>query len=131
MAFCILNVINHFIFHILSFLSFFYRYITCCAFCSPTVLVTGSNDKSVVIWSLEKDEILNSSHEIALTKNGNSFITTEKKQNILNWNVADVAKWLESIKLDDLIETFQANGIDGKELMYLNHENLLNTLKIG
>lgn len=35
------------------------------------------------------------------------------------------------MKLDDLIETFQSNGIDGKELMYLNHENLLNTLKIG
>lgn len=45
--------------------------------------------------------------------------------------MADVAKWLESMKLDDLIETFQSNGIDGKELMYLNHENLLNTLKIG
>lgn len=110
---------------------FFYRYITCCAFSSLTVLVTGSNDKSVVIWSLEKDEILNSTHEISLIRNGNNFITIEKKQNILNWDVADVAKWLESRKLDDLIETFQSNGIDGKELMYLNHENLLNTLKIG
>lgn len=107
------------------------RYVTCCAFCSPAILVTGSNDKSVVIWSLEKDDILNSVHEIPVVNSGNNFIPAEKKQNILAWNVADVTKWLESLQLEDLIETFQSNDIDGKELIYLNHENLLNTLKIA
>lgn len=74
---------------------------------------------------------MNSANELSPLHSGNNFLAAEKKQNILSWNVTDVTKWLESMKLEDLIETFQSNEIDGKELMYLNHENLLNTLKIG
>lgn len=110
---------------------FIFRYVTCCAFCSSAVLVTGSNDKSVVIWSLGNCELVTSVSELTTLNNENSLILGVKNQNILSWNVNDVAKWLESLKLHDLIETFQSNGIDGKELMYLTHENLLNTMKIG
>ncbi|KFM60500.1 WD repeat, SAM and U-box domain-containing protein 1, partial [Stegodyphus mimosarum] len=105
------------------------RYVTCCAFSDSILMASGSNDKTVVIWSLDKDKLLKSAAEKTAEKE-KKFIMDEKKQNILIWTVEDVLNWLKSLNLEHLNETFHSNAIDGKELIHLNHEILLTVLKI-
>ncbi|XP_054708301.1 WD repeat, SAM and U-box domain-containing protein 1-like isoform X2 [Uloborus diversus] len=105
------------------------RYVTCCAFWK-SFLVSGSNDKTVVIWSLNKQELMNTALKMSSGDEQNCVFIGEKHQNITSWSVDDVANWLKSLKLEGLTETFQSNAIDGKELLYLTHENLLTALKV-
>ncbi|PRD23410.1 UNVERIFIED_CONTAM: Wdsub1 [Trichonephila clavipes] len=105
------------------------RYVTCCAFSNSTLLATGSNDKTVVLWSLNMKELFNSVTDISIDKE-KKHIDFLPKRSFLSWSVDDVGNWLKSLELEELAEIFHANSIDGKELMYLNHENLLSILKI-
>ncbi|GIY84903.1 WD repeat, SAM and U-box domain-containing protein 1 [Caerostris extrusa] len=100
--------------------------VTCCAFSNSALLATGSNDKTVVLWNLDKKSI----DDLSKT-NIKEFKILPAKKSFLSWTVEDVRSWLKSLNLEEFSEAFSANSIDGKELMYLNHENLLCIFKIG
>ncbi|XP_042899841.1 WD repeat, SAM and U-box domain-containing protein 1 [Parasteatoda tepidariorum] len=105
------------------------RYVTCCAFLNSSILATGSNDKTIAIWYMNKETISNPNTENT-SDSSNEYIVVGQKRSFLSWSLDDVANWLKSLKLEELIESFQTHSIDGKELMYLNHENLLTVMKV-
>lgn len=48
-----------------------------------------------------------------------------------DWSEEDVSKWLRAQGLEDLVDIFRTNNIDGKELLHLTKESLAGDLKIG
>lgn len=106
------------------------RYVTCCAFSGNMLLATGSNDKLIIIWSLSKEKSANSALEICKIGDSSNTISQQRDQNFMTWTVDEVLSWLDSVKLSDVSDLFRNHSIDGKELMYLNHESLLTSMKI-
>ncbi|XP_025893929.1 WD repeat, SAM and U-box domain-containing protein 1 [Nothoprocta perdicaria] len=106
--------------NILHTLSQHTRYVTTCAF-APCVLLlaTGSMDKTVNIWQFDRKE----------PYSGN-IIQNESKMAVANWSEEDVLAWLHVQGLTDLVGIFKMNNIDGKELLNLTKESLMNELKI-
>ncbi|NWX87436.1 WSDU1 protein, partial [Nothoprocta pentlandii] len=104
-------------FHTFVFIS---RYVTTCAF-APCVLLlaTGSMDKTVNIWQFDRKQ----------PYSGN-IIQNESKMAVENWSEEDVLAWLHVQGLTDLVGIFKMNNIDGKELLNLTKESLMNELKI-
>ncbi|KAG8191908.1 hypothetical protein JTE90_019842 [Oedothorax gibbosus] len=105
------------------------RYITCCAFSKEALMATGSNDKTVIVWSLDKHNILNTSGDLSATDKEKS-LKLSHKESFLSWTVEDVIRWLKSLDLEEFSEAFRHNSIDGKELVHLTHENLHTVMKI-
>ncbi|KFV76734.1 WD repeat, SAM and U-box domain-containing protein 1, partial [Struthio camelus australis] len=106
--------------NILHTLSQHTRYVTTCAF-APCILLlaTGSMDKTVNIWQFDCKQPCS----------GN-IIENESEMAVENWSEEDVSTWLHAQGLTDLVEIFQMNNIDGKELLDLTKESLMNELKI-
>ncbi|XP_058048130.1 WD repeat, SAM and U-box domain-containing protein 1 isoform X2 [Ahaetulla prasina] len=96
------------------------RYVTTCAFAPDMPLfATGSMDKCVHIWQLEPEQLFTGSPLIR-----------ESKISVDNWTEEDVSVWLQTHNLQDLVEIFKRNNIDGKELLNLTKESLTDDLKI-
>lgn len=53
------------------------------------------------------------------------------KQFIEDWSEDDVSMWLCAQGLNDLVDIFKINNIDGRELFNLTKESLVDDLKIG
>ncbi|XP_077176091.1 WD repeat, SAM and U-box domain-containing protein 1 [Paroedura picta] len=96
------------------------RYVTTCAFAPDIPLfATGSMDKCVNIWQFEPKQLFPE--------------TTPKERpntSIENWSEDEVSIWLCKHGLKALVEIFQKNNIDGKELLSLTKESLADELKI-
>ncbi|KAM6459204.1 WD repeat, SAM and U-box domain-containing protein 1 isoform 3-T5 [Liasis olivaceus] len=96
------------------------RYVTTCAFAPDMPLfATGSMDKCVNIWQLEPEQLFT----------GGPLIR-ESKISVDSWTEEDVSVWLQTHNLQDLVENFKRNNIDGKELLSLTKESLIDDLKI-
>ncbi|XP_062826700.1 WD repeat, SAM and U-box domain-containing protein 1 isoform X2 [Anolis carolinensis] len=96
------------------------RYVTTCAFAPDMPLfATGSMDKCVKIWQFEPKQLFTG-----------SALIEEPKIAVDNWSEEDVSAWLCKHGLDDLVEIFKKNNIDGKELLSLTKESLTDDLKI-
>ncbi|XP_017918909.1 PREDICTED: WD repeat, SAM and U-box domain-containing protein 1 isoform X3 [Capra hircus] len=95
------------------------RYVTTCAF-APNILLlaTGSMDKTVKIWQFEKETLCQAK------------IQDQPKQFTENWSEDDVSNWLCAEGLEDLVDIFKMNNIDGRELLNLTKESLADDLKI-
>uniref|UniRef100_A0AC11DNE5 WD repeat, sterile alpha motif and U-box domain containing 1 n=1 Tax=Ovis aries TaxID=9940 RepID=A0AC11DNE5_SHEEP len=95
------------------------RYVTTCAF-APNILLlaTGSMDKTVKIWQFEKETLCQAK------------IPDQPKQFTENWSEDDVSNWLCTEGLEDLVDIFKMNNIDGRELLNLTKESLADDLKI-
>ncbi|XP_063174402.1 WD repeat, SAM and U-box domain-containing protein 1 [Candoia aspera] len=104
----------------LNILSQHTRYVTTCAFAPDIPLfATGSMDKCVNIWQLEPEQLFTGSPLIG-----------ELKISVDTWTEEDVSVWLQTHNLQDLVEIFKRNNIDGKELLSLTKESLIDDLKI-
>ncbi|KAM4697891.1 WD repeat, SAM and U-box domain-containing protein 1 [Rhinophrynus dorsalis] len=113
----IYNVKNGSILHILTHHT---RYVTACALApNHPLLATGSMDKTVTIWKLGQ------SHDLPVC-------TVESKMDsfIEGWSEAEVLHWLSEESLTEVEHIFKANNIDGKELLNLTKDSLLNDLRI-
>uniref|UniRef100_A0ACB8G139 Uncharacterized protein n=1 Tax=Sphaerodactylus townsendi TaxID=933632 RepID=A0ACB8G139_9SAUR len=97
------------------------RYVTTCAFAPDIPLfATGSMDKCVNIWQFEPKQCFTG--------------TTPKESSntsVENWSEDDVSTWLCKCGLKVVVEIFQKNNIDGRELLSLTKESLANDLKIA
>ncbi|XP_048962118.1 WD repeat, SAM and U-box domain-containing protein 1 isoform X2 [Canis lupus dingo] len=96
------------------------RYVTSCAF-APNILLlaTGSMDKTVNIWQFDLEtpcQARNTDDQV--------------KQFIEDWSEDDVSMWLCAQGLNDLVDIFKINNIDGRELFNLTKESLVDDLKI-
>lgn len=141
------NLENYFFLNILYyqltyciFRNFYNRYVTCCCFSSDgRLLATGSNDRTVLIWSLDglKSTAENGEGEADVPEEGanepeltgpcvGASIATVAK-----WCVDEVCEWLSKIGLPQYEDIFRENEIDGQELLHLNHETLNNIFRIG
>ena len=119
---------------------------TSCVFSSDnTLLATGSNDKTVIIWSIDPFA-LNGSHVsspgdsqgsvwAALSRDrrrdsvGDGLLA---KSAVRNWSAEDVVNWLSDLGLkEEYGDVFRENEIDGQELLHLTHDTLLTSLKIS
>lgn len=56
-------------------------------------------------------------------------LRTNTKQ-VSSWTKEQVSNWLKSLNLDDFVDVFEANEIDGLELLHLTHDTLQLNLKI-
>lgn len=96
------------------------RYVTTCAFAPNTLLLaTGSMDKTVNIWQFDLE-----------TPCQAGSVSDQLKHFTEDWSEEDVSKWLRAQGLEDLIDIFRTNNIDGKELLHLTKESLAGDLKI-
>uniref|UniRef100_A0A8C6MMT7 WD repeat, SAM and U-box domain-containing protein 1 n=1 Tax=Moschus moschiferus TaxID=68415 RepID=A0A8C6MMT7_MOSMO len=95
------------------------RYVTTCAF-APNILLlaTGSMDKTVNIWQFDTEALCQAK------------IPDQPKQFTENWSEDDVSNWLCAKGLEDLVDIFKMNNIDGRELLNLTKESLADDLKI-
>ncbi|XP_055253075.1 WD repeat, SAM and U-box domain-containing protein 1 isoform X3 [Moschus berezovskii] len=95
------------------------RYVTTCAF-APNILLlaTGSMDKTVNIWQFDTEALCQAK------------IPDQPKQFTENWSEDDVSNWLCAEGLEDLVDIFKMNNIDGRELLNLTKESLADDLKI-
>uniref|UniRef100_A0A8C5PRE2 WD repeat, SAM and U-box domain-containing protein 1 n=1 Tax=Leptobrachium leishanense TaxID=445787 RepID=A0A8C5PRE2_9ANUR len=83
-------------------------YVTACAFASAhPLLATGSMDKTVLITSV-----------------------LPHKLSVEHWSEDDVRTWLSEEGLSEVEHLFKVNNIDGKELLNLTKDVLLQDLKI-
>ncbi|XP_041433517.1 WD repeat, SAM and U-box domain-containing protein 1 [Xenopus laevis] len=106
---CILHILTH---HT--------RYVTSCALAPKhPLLATGSMDKTATIWKLGHSEDIP------------DFTAESRMQmDVETWSEEKVATWLSQEGLNEVEHIFKANNIDGKELLHLTKDNLLNDLKI-
>lgn len=121
------------------------RYVTCCAFSyDGTILATGSNDKTVILWrvddltpkvirrmSLSRDLAgdLMDMHSQA-SPSGPYDVSLNNTAKVATWTVDDVADWLCNLNLPEYRGAFEEHQIDGSELLHLTHDSLLTVLKI-
>lgn len=111
------------------------RYVTACAF-SPTspLIATGSMDKTVNIWRVEDGGIGHGGKlllgETALSSNDGRTLAGHSKLLVSDWSEEDVSTWLVEEGLEDLVDTFKANNIDGTELLNLNKDTLASELGV-
>lgn len=112
-------------------------------------IISGSNDKTLVVWefnkdddklkvNLEEDESLSNVDDVKMSKsrkeetkiqNTIDNLKTHTNQ-VSHWTNDQVLKWLKSLNLEDCVEVFRANEIDGLELLHLTHDSLQLNLKI-
>ncbi|XP_063789746.1 WD repeat, SAM and U-box domain-containing protein 1 [Pseudophryne corroboree] len=106
---CILHILTH---HT--------RYVTACALApNQPLLATGSMDKTVVIWKLGH-----------ASDSPADRMRSKTETHIDNWTEEDVRLWLTEEGLAEVEHNFSANNIDGRELLGLTKDTLLNDLKI-
>uniref|UniRef100_A0A8C5PQX1 WD repeat, SAM and U-box domain-containing protein 1 n=1 Tax=Leptobrachium leishanense TaxID=445787 RepID=A0A8C5PQX1_9ANUR len=87
-------------------------YVTACAFASAhPLLATGSMDKTVCVWKLGNNK-------------------NDLTGNVEHWSEDDVRTWLSEEGLSEVEHLFKVNNIDGKELLNLTKDVLLQDLKI-
>uniref|UniRef100_A0AAA9S228 WD repeat, SAM and U-box domain-containing protein 1 n=2 Tax=Bos TaxID=9903 RepID=A0AAA9S228_BOVIN len=102
--------------------------ITCCDFSSQPVpggerglqffqLASCGQDCQIKIWVISFIHIL-------------AKIPDQPKQFTENWSEDDVSNWLCAEGLEDLVDIFKMNNIDGRELLNLTKESLADDLKI-
>ncbi|XP_044159471.1 WD repeat, SAM and U-box domain-containing protein 1 [Bufo gargarizans] len=105
---------------ILHILSHHKRYVTACALApNQPLLATGSMDKTVTIWKLGQT----SDSPAARMKRKTEFY-------VESWTEDDVKTWLANESLAEVEQHFSTNNIDGKELLGLTKDILLQDLKI-
>ncbi|XP_040827543.1 WD repeat, SAM and U-box domain-containing protein 1 isoform X5 [Ochotona curzoniae] len=110
-----------------------------CAF-SPngSLFITGSSCGDLTVWD-DKMRCLHSekAHDLGVTCCDFSSqpvsarsLEEQPKQFVEDWSEEDVSSWLCAQGLEDLVDIFKMNNIDGKELLNLNKESLADDLKI-
>lgn len=116
------------------------RFVTSVAFSNDdSLLASGSNDKTVIVWNLEK--CLKDKNNYSQMKNTqeDSFSRVVNDVNkdpnrttntISKWTIEQVGGWLENVGLEVYKPIFAENKVDGVELLHLSHDSLLNVLKI-
>ncbi|XP_071371848.1 WD repeat, SAM and U-box domain-containing protein 1 [Centroberyx affinis] len=111
------------------------RYVTACAF-SPTspLIATGSMDKTVNIWRVEDGcsghDGKSLPEESALTSSEGRTLAGQSKLLVSDWSEEDVSAWLVEEGLEELVDKFRANNIDGTELLSLTKDTLASELRI-
>jgi len=56
--------------------------------------------------------------------------TKKKSLSLSEWNIDDVADWLQEFGLKEHISVFTANAVDGEMLLTLTDDDLKNELKV-
>ncbi|XP_057293961.1 WD repeat, SAM and U-box domain-containing protein 1-like [Hydractinia symbiolongicarpus] len=113
---------------LLSKLSGHSRYVSTVVF-SPNgfYLATGSNDKTVQVWELN-----NVQPAVPVDCNNQPVQQEIKQQKLLRtWSIEDVCSWLHNIGLEQYVEIFRTNAIDGTELLQITDDMLMTGLGIG
>lgn len=128
------------------------RYATCVTFSADDRLViSGSNDQNLIVWEIDKDEnklklnLENDDNDVPVEESSASNAESKKAESkvqnaisnlktntnqISHWTTEQVISWLKSLNLDDCVDAFEANEIDGLELLHLTHDTLQMNLKI-
>lgn len=117
------------------------RYVTSCVFSADNrFLATGSNDKTVIVWSNIENAIDSSEkdgQELAQDNSSNLIeaaaicLGQTNANAVSQWSVDDVQNWLNTLGLEEYAEIFKQQAIDGGELLHLTHDTLLTGLKIN
>lgn len=140
---------------ILNKLTHHERYVTACAFAPDMPFIaTGSMDKTVTVWRIEDGTSFGgrvsqhsnkgSAVSNATAKKKFDSLNEEKKEKHLDvgfvkaqsrlcvseWSEEAVSVWLCEEGLDELVNIFKANNIDGSQLLSLNKEIVTNDLNI-
>nr|CAI5824457.1 unnamed protein product [Callosobruchus analis] len=96
--------------------------VTACSFNADcSLLATGCQDKTLWIWKLPQQLVFQT---VVANK-----IHCRTKQ-VIDWSNADVVKWLEEIRLQDLISMVQNTKLDGQKLLTLSEEDICSGLQL-
>ncbi|TMS06716.1 WD repeat, SAM and U-box domain-containing protein 1 [Larimichthys crocea] len=99
------------------------RYVTAVAL-SPTMpwIATGSMDKTVNVWRIERDGVSRTEAESRQTACHGRNLPGHSRLLVADWSEEDVQTWLCEEGLQELVSIFKANNIDGAELSQLDKE---------
>ena len=125
------------------------RFVTCVTFSTDDrKIISGSNDKTLIVWEYNgdsdklkvnlEDDDLSTADDIEISKNKKAETKVQdtidnlkaNTNQVSQWTKEQVINWLKSINLEDCVEIFRANEIDGLELLHLTHDSLQLNLKI-
>ncbi|CAH1966828.1 unnamed protein product [Acanthoscelides obtectus] len=97
--------------------------VTACSFNADcSLLATGCQDKTLWMWKLPEQLVFQT---VVANK-----IHCRTKQ-VMDWSNADVVKWLEEIKMQDLVKMVQNTKLDGQKLLTLSEEEICSGLELN
>ncbi|XP_077562156.1 WD repeat, SAM and U-box domain-containing protein 1-like isoform X1 [Haemaphysalis longicornis] len=106
------------------------RYVSCCAFSSDGhMLATGSWDHTLAVWA-QVDCAPGEEVPGQPLKPTFKMGVGEGVAAIGRWTAGQVGDWLDGLGLGEHREVFEANAIDGQELLHLTHEGLSAVLHV-
>lgn len=134
--------------------------LSCCFSSDGRILVSGSVDKSIIIWdaisgvplhtltqhkryvtacAFARDLPLIATGSMDKTVNiwrfgvkstSDDHLATKLRHSVQHWSEDEVCSWLSAGDLQELVVIFKSNNIDGQELLNLTEKNLMSDLKI-
>ncbi|XP_078259965.1 WD repeat, SAM and U-box domain-containing protein 1 isoform X2 [Rhinoraja longicauda] len=134
--------------------------LSCCFSSDGRILVSGSVDKSIIIWDSISGVPLHTltQHKryvtacafarylpliatgsmdktvniwrIGLKNTPDDHLATKPGHSVQYWSEDEVRSWLSAEDLQELVVIFKSNNIDGQELLNLTEKNLVSDLKI-
>ncbi|XP_069791548.1 WD repeat, SAM and U-box domain-containing protein 1 isoform X2 [Narcine bancroftii] len=134
--------------------------LSCCFSSDGHILVSGSVDKSIIIWdsingipfhiltqhkryvtacAFAPDLPLIATGSMDKTVNvwrvesknsANDYSSKKLRHSVQHWSEEEVCSWLSAEELQELVVVFKSNNIDGQELLNLTEKNLVSDLKI-
>ncbi|XP_048514135.1 WD repeat, SAM and U-box domain-containing protein 1-like isoform X2 [Athalia rosae] len=96
--------------------------VTACAFAEDlSLFVTGALDKTVLVWKLP---------QLLISQSILADRLRQAKKRVADWKYDEVMRWFKEIELPHLAEKIQGTSLNGRHLLTMPEESLIDGLEI-